>query len=382
MPPLRVLFTTTSGTGHFLPLVPVVEATRAAGHTVAVAAPEETAGMVTSAGFAHLPFGGMAADDPRRIAVFAQMGEIPEWEIEPLIGRELFGRLNTSVALPGVLAAVERWHPDVIVSEAAECAGGIAAEAASVPWLRVTPSLTSLFRFDDHMASGLVGLREDLGLSGDAAGERFRSTAQIGYFPRAFEYQEQVEASETLRIRDPRARTAELAPDDLVYVTFGTEASGMPFFADMVRASISAATSLDLKVVVGLGRNVDAAPFADLGDHVRLEPWVDQAAVIPRSRVVICHAGAGTTLGALSVGVPILAVPLFADQPLIAARVAATDCGVVEAPGPDLDSRLAAAVDRLVAQPPAGSAAMRANVAQLADVSAAVDLIERHHIRA
>ena len=58
---MRVLFSTTAGTGHFGPLIPFAKACVAAGQRVAVAAPGGFATAVTGAGFTHLPF-----DEPPR----------------------------------------------------------------------------------------------------------------------------------------------------------------------------------------------------------------------------------------------------------------------------------------------------------------------------
>ena len=44
---------------------------------------------------------------------------------------------------------------------------------------------------------------------------------------------------------------------------------------------------------------------------------------------MISHGGSGSTLGALAAGLPMVVVPLFADQFLNAGRVAATGAGLV-----------------------------------------------------
>jgi len=44
--------------------------------------------------------------------------------------------------------------------------------------------------------------------------------------------------------------------------------------------------------------------------------------------VVICHGGAGTTLGALAHGVPLLVLPQGADQYIISERVASSGAGL------------------------------------------------------
>ncbi len=371
----RVLFTTTSGTGHLMPLVPVVEAAREAGHAVAVAAPEEVSTKVLDLGFECLPFGGLRLDDPQRVAVFERMAEVPESEIEALIGREIFGRINTTAALPGLLDAMRAWRPDVVVSDAGECAGSIGSEVLDVPWMRVTPTMTSLAGFDRHMASGLVELRAEHGLDDDRDGDRLTRARLVGYFPESFEGPADALA-DALRIRDPRLGSRETA-DDVVYVSFGTESSGMPFFEDLVRASIDAALQLGLGAVVAVGRGVDLARFGPRPTGVELVEWVDQAAVMARCRVVVCHAGAGTTLGALSAGVPIVAVPMFADQPQIAARVQAARCGVAVTTGEGLAGDLCSALSTVLASPPEGCERVRAEIAALAEVTAAVELIEQ-----
>ena len=46
----------------------------------------------------------------------------------------------------------------------------------------------------------------------------------------------------------------------------------------------------------------------------------------------MCHGGSGTTLGALAAGLPLVIVPLFADQPANAKRVAEVGAGLVVEP--------------------------------------------------
>jgi UDP:flavonoid glycosyltransferase YjiC (YdhE family) len=59
---------------------------------------------------------------------------------------------------------------------------------------------------------------------------------------------------------------------------------------------------------------------------------VPQGDVLAHADAVVCHGGSGSTLGALAAGVPIVAVPLFADQPLNARRIVATGAGISVAP--------------------------------------------------
>ncbi|CAA9249838.1 MAG: hypothetical protein AVDCRST_MAG50-2541 [uncultured Acidimicrobiales bacterium] len=373
---MRMLFTTTSGAGHFLPLVPLAEAARAAGHDVAVAAPEESTAMVEGAGFKHLPFGGVPSDDPTRTEVLRRLPTLTPEEAGTLMGKEVFGRLNTSAALPGTVQSVSEWQPDLVISESGEFSGQLAAEAAGLPRLRVHPGL-SRAGFDRIVALGLTDLRLGLGLDPDPSGASLHTPPQVGYFPEAFDPSDEG-SPPVLRIRDPRYRGFTPGHrSDVVYVTLGSEAASMPFFADALRSAVSGAVAAGFAVLVSTGRQGDPRVLAGLPGDVRAERWVDTAEVMATARAVVCHAGAGTTLAALAAGVPIVAVPLFAEQPLNAERIAAVDAGVVVQPGPGLDSRVEAAVRSVTTAAPPGTARMAADIAGLADVSAALELAER-----
>jgi UDP:flavonoid glycosyltransferase YjiC (YdhE family) len=63
--------------------------------------------------------------------------------------------------------------------------------------------------------------------------------------------------------------------------------------------------------------------------HVHVEAWIDQVEVLRHADAVVCHGGSGTALGALAAGVPLVVVPLFADQFENARRIAATGAGLV-----------------------------------------------------
>ena len=66
-------------------------------------------------------------------------------------------------------------------------------------------------------------------------------------------------------------------------------------------------------MVVAAGR-VPAAELGRLPANVTVRTWVDQADLLPHVDVVVHHGGSGTTLGALTVGVPQLVLPQGADQ--------------------------------------------------------------------
>src|SRR5689334_20221389 len=132
---MRLLFSTTAGTGHFTPMVPLARACASAGHEVRVAAPESFASHVARAGLAHEPF-----DDPDPQVMgplFASLGSMPPEEANAVVVSEVFGRLDARAAWPRVSRLVEDWRPDVVLREPCEFGSLAAAERAGVPHAEV-----------------------------------------------------------------------------------------------------------------------------------------------------------------------------------------------------------------------------------------------------
>ena len=138
---MRALFSTTAGSGHFGPMVPYALACRNAGHDVTVAAPESFAAVVERAGLVHGPFADAPPDQLgaafARLAgegVYEDRHDDPavaearnRLELEVVVG-EVFGRIDSTAALPGMQALVASWRPDLIVHEPAELSSYIVAE--------------------------------------------------------------------------------------------------------------------------------------------------------------------------------------------------------------------------------------------------------------
>jgi hypothetical protein len=300
---------------------------------------------------------------------------LPHAEAERLVGSEIFGRFNTSFALPGAQAAVASFAPDLVVHESGELSVRLTAEAAGIPVVSACPSLT-LTSYVTAMAAGIVELREGLGLDPDAEGAAMLAGPVLSWFPETFDVPEAASYA-VHRYRDADLPgPADPADRGLVYVTLGSEAPGLPFFGGVLRQVVAGALRAGLPVVVSTGRPVEPELLAGLGGDLRVEPWVDQAAVMAEAHTVVCHAGSGTTLGALAAGVPVVAVPLFADQPYNAQRVVMTGCGVAVQPGPAMVDDVAAAVGRVVDDPPAGSSRIAEEIAALPPIGDAVPWLE------
>jgi UDP:flavonoid glycosyltransferase YjiC (YdhE family) len=325
---VRVLFASTRGAGHFNPLVPFVEGCLRGGHEVLVAGPPALAEPVARMGYPWWP--GEAPPEDDLGAVWARVPTASWEEAERLVVAEIFGRLNASAMLPSLRAGCEEWRPDVILRETAEFASAIAAEELDVPHARVAVSLAA-------------GEEQALGIAGPVLEERrpglvesIRASPYLSLFPASLEDPTAGEPPVTYRFRDPveRAAAAPLADwwagagDPLVYVSFGSVTGSIPIAPMVFGAVLEAVAELPARVLLTIGDEADADGLLPAPANVRLERWVPQAEVFGHASAVVCHGGSGTTLGALAAGLPLVVVPLFADQPENARRVAEVGAGI------------------------------------------------------
>jgi UDP:flavonoid glycosyltransferase YjiC (YdhE family) len=389
---VRVLFTTTGHAGHVLPMLPFARAAADAGHDVLVATQRSRVAAVEEAGLAAAP---VAEAEPAAWApVMAELADVSREAANGRMLAEGFGGLMAGAALPDVLDLIPDWRPDLVARETFEFAGALAAERHGVPVVRIGLGLQRTERWAAAAAApGVDRLREALGLAPDPAGEGLLATPVLTGVPAAFEAPVPRGGGPVHRFRAPRPAAA--APDPwpgdprpLVYLTFGSVASSLPFFPGLYRDAIATLAPLDARVLVTVGRGTDTEALGPLPGNVRVATWLPQDAVLPHAAAVVCHGGHGSVLGALAHGVPVAALPLFStDQWHLAEQIAASGAGLAltgaprgsfASPGPDVLGALAGAVRTLLA---GGTHARRAAglgraVAALPPVERAVPVLE------
>jgi UDP:flavonoid glycosyltransferase YjiC (YdhE family) len=332
---VRVLIASTRGTGHFNPLVPFVEAALRGGHQVLVAGPPPLAETVEAAGY---PFWEGAAPPEDELAeVWERVPTVAPDEANRIVVGVIFGTLNVQAMLPRLRAACERWKPDLVVREQAEFASAIAAEEHGVPHARLGVSLAAA----EEQYLAVAGPPLEQVRHGIV--DRIRSSPYLTLFPASLEEPDATEPPHVIRVREPApARAPQPLPDwwpgddrPLVYVTFGSVAGTMPAATSLYRSALEAVAEVPARVLLTVGRETDVDAIGAPPPNVRVERWVAQADVLAEAVAVVGHGGSGTTLGALAAGLPQVVVPLFADQPENARRVAAIGAGLAVEPDPE-----------------------------------------------
>lgn len=111
-----------------------------------------------------------------------------------------------------------------------------------------------------------------------------------------------------------------------VYVTLGTifnTESG-----DLFIRVLQGLRTLPIRVLATVGPALDPASIPVLADNIRIERFVPQAAILEHCDLVVNHGGSGSVLGALANGVPLITLPMGADQELNAERLTELGAGI------------------------------------------------------
>jgi N-glycosyltransferase len=110
----------------------------------------------------------------------------------------------------------------------------------------------------------------------------------------------------------------------LVLASLGTVMHREP---GLLEAIIEALADEPIGAVVAIGRDQDPARFGTPPPNVRLERYVPQIPVLEACDAFVTHGGFNSAKEALSLGVPLVSIPIGGDQPYCAQRVEALGLG-------------------------------------------------------
>lgn len=297
-----------------------------------VVGPPALRAMVESAGFAFRA-GGEPSEE-QVAAIRERLPVAPAAEASVLGNRELFGRLAAGAMLEGMQEAWSEWTPDLVLRDPAEYASAVLAARTRTPVAQVAISLAEAEAASIAAAAPALDEHHD-GLVAELRAQPYLTRFPASLDPSTF--------ADTLRFHEPREAAGPL-PDwwpgsdaPLIYMTFGTVLGYMSIAAETYRMALEAVERVRARVLLTVGRRFDASTLGPVPANVHVEPWIDQGLVLDHADLVVCHGGSGTALAALAAGVPLVMVPLFADQFENARRIAAARAGQIHpAAAPDI----------------------------------------------
>ena len=373
---MRVLFTCLPQSGHFNPLVPIARALREAGHEVAFACPAGFAPTVEAAGFGAFPAGFEERGLPIPQLFPGGRGlspaERPIW-----VNTRLFIGVFAAAMAANLLGVCRAWSPDLIVRDSGEFGGCVAAETLGLPHASVrTGAVAASYTLRARFNTALAPLRERAGLEpdpDDAMPFRYLHLAAEppgfvppgeGHAPTAHLLRPENFESEG----EPLPAWVTALPErPMVYATLGTVVSGYPLGRDTFAAILAALRDEPYNLILTVGRENDPAQFGPQPPNVHIARYIPQGQLLTHCDLVVNQGGFSTITGALNAGLPLVVVPLFADQPLNAACCAALGVGRVVGPDERTPEAIRAAVRAVLADP-----SYRANAERVRDENAAL----------
>jgi UDP:flavonoid glycosyltransferase YjiC (YdhE family) len=346
---MRLLFTSTPLFGHFMPMLPLIDAATQAGHDVVVATGPDLADVVRGRGLNLWQVGPSTAEVFDRRASLPEATDASHLELLRRDAIAIFGWPGYQRARD--LAPLAReWAPDIVVHEAADYAGwevGAATEALSVAH-GYGPHLPHTVELIKDICAGAV---DELGTPNRC--ETVLASPYIDPWPAALRGDEPSPWADVVAVRpepqdpDVRALPAEvmaITDRPILYVTFGTVFGSI----QALTMVLEAIHDLPCAVVATTGFTVDPDSLGPLPDNVVVAPFLPQNLVLARSAAVVSHAGSGTVLGALAAHLPQVCLPLAADQFVNAEQVARRGAGIAIAPDDRDAGSIRAAVENVL----------------------------------
>ncbi|MFI9270964.1 glycosyltransferase [Kitasatospora sp. NPDC052896] len=362
----RFLFVVPPLVGHVNPAVGVAAELAARGHATAWAGVPEVIRRLAGPDAEVFPCAvvrGAAPYRPPELRGPAALKFL--WE-------EFLAPLAEAMA-PGVVAAVARFRPDVLVVDQQAVAGALVAERLGLPWAtsattsaEFTGALDGMPLVDAWVSGLLADLRRRIGDPAATNDPRFSPRLVLAFSTPELTGPVTVPAgpirfvgpSITARPADPAFPWAWLDPDRAtLLVTLGTANTdaGAAFLTVCQKALRARAGRLQAVLVDPGGVLGEPVPDPD----ILVRPAVPQLRLLARTAAVVCHAGHNTVCEALWHGVPLVVAPIRDDQPVVARQVADAGAGVRVRFGRTDAARLGQAVDAVLDDPGYRSAARR-----------------------
>ena len=130
-----------------------------------------------------------------------------------------------------------------------------------------------------------------------------------------------------------------------VYMSMGTVVGAIDIFKAVLRIAIK---NPNWKAVFAIGRGTSIDLLGPIPENVIVRNFVPQLEILRRVDAVVSHGGNNTVTETLLQGLPLVVIPISADQPESAGRVKACGAGIRIRPGLAHGKRLENAIEAVL----------------------------------
>ncbi|HXC23016.1 MAG TPA: nucleotide disphospho-sugar-binding domain-containing protein [Solirubrobacteraceae bacterium] len=340
-PPLRLLLGAFGDPGHAFPMIALGRALLARGHDVTLQTWERWRAPVEAEGMTFTP--------------------APEYSAFPIGDQPLDFYEAVVYATRDTLPLVRELQPDVVVHDILTLGPSLAAELIDIPRATLVPHVFPeagpgfpIYSFGARLPrtaagrafwerahlpvrrgleSGRLALnhtRAQVGLPplSYPHGGTSRELALVATFPQ-LEYPRPWPAHVHVvgpLMWEPQAEEVQLPPGDAPLVLVAPSTSQDPDHR-LLNAALRGLADAPVRVLATYNRRLPSRPLS-VPANAHVVDWVSYARTLPHCDVIVCHAGHGTLVRALSLGVPVVACPVAGDMNENAARLASAGAGV------------------------------------------------------
>ena len=320
-------------TGHYRPMLPLARALVEAGHDVAFASGEPIASEAEADGFRAFRAGlDSGALEPLARSVRSLAASLPPARVRSFVFTHLFVKVELEPRANDLITIVDRWSPHLAVHDIADFAAPLVATLAGIPY--VGHSFGPAVQTDVMHAAGQAAAPSwvSRGLEPHPLGGLYRYL-YLDVCPPSLQAPEallgETQCIRTVDTSQPATRQppwlVALRGLPIVYVTLGTVYNRN---LDVFRTLLDALSTGSQHVVVTIGKQMDPAALGPQPSNVHVHRYIPQEVLLPHCVAAVTHGGAGSTLGALGFGLPLVLVPMGADQFYNAERVVAAGAGI------------------------------------------------------
>lgn len=318
---MQVLFTSVPAPSHVDPLLHLATALDAAGHEVTFITGPALVPRIERAGFRAVA-AGLDWNEPEADRTFPEIRGLSLPDLDHWWVHNIFFDRHARPMATDVARLLDDGSFDLLVRTHVEFGGWAAAVARGVPQVVVqlgqawsTERLPWIGDGVAHVLHGLAPGRDvDLpSLHGDLM-LLLHPASYDPLTPQVPWFRCRPPVPLPLDPVPPRPEALAGAPSDrpVVLVTFGTVFNRTEGAFEVV---LEALAGLDVTAIVTVGSTRDPDALGPVPEHVRVLRYAAYAELLPHCDVVLGHGGFSTTMSALLHGVPLVTMPLGADQP-------------------------------------------------------------------
>jgi UDP:flavonoid glycosyltransferase YjiC (YdhE family) len=320
----RVVASFVGGWGHAEPLLPVARLAASLGHGVTFAGQRAVTPMLAALGFETEVVG------PDTLTAERLPLQPVDRAAEQAVLRDHFVARYGQHRFLALADRFQRLEAGLVVCDEVDVGAVAASEHLGIPCVTVSVIAAGRLAGPAVVGTAWNRLRLDHGLDADPEGSKLPGTLGLYPSPRSLRDPRQGWPAPLHAVRPAileRAARGPIPVRPLVYATLGTVFNVES--GDLLARLAAALGQIDADALLTVGPNIEPGELGGVARNVHVERFVDQHEVLRRCSAVVTHGGSGTVIAALSLGIPVVVLPLGADQPDNADRCHELGAGIV-----------------------------------------------------